>query len=119
MCVGSVELNRGCWDIRCVLLKARFPDCRGKHSLFISITVDLMPGYCKIPISKPGEYFTAFVTSDGQYEYNCMPFGSSGFLLRAMGFVLAPARLGKLNSLIFWFFFVKSLQVCLESAREN
>lgn len=42
-------------------------------SLFI--TLDLASGYYQIPIAEQSREKTAFVTPDGQYEYNRMPFG--------------------------------------------
>ncbi|XP_061729150.1 uncharacterized protein LOC133534072 [Cydia pomonella] len=39
------------------------------------ITLDLMSGYYQVPISEGSKHLTAFVTPDGQYEYNRMPFG--------------------------------------------
>lgn len=39
------------------------------------ITLDLASGYYQIPISEQSREKTAFVTPDGQYEFNRMPFG--------------------------------------------
>lgn len=41
----------------------------------IFTTLDLASGYHQIPIAKESVEKTAFVTPDGQYEYNRMPFG--------------------------------------------
>ncbi|XP_075972453.1 uncharacterized protein LOC142974176 [Anticarsia gemmatalis] len=43
------------------------------NTLFTSL--DLASGYYQIPISEKSRPLTAFVTPDGQYEYNRMPFG--------------------------------------------
>ncbi|XP_063360618.1 uncharacterized protein LOC134649717 [Cydia amplana] len=43
------------------------------NTLFTSL--DLASGYYQIPISEESRHKTAFVTPDGQYEYNRMPFG--------------------------------------------
>ena len=37
--------------------------------------MDLSKGYWQIPMSKKSKHLTAFVTHDGLYEYNMMPFG--------------------------------------------
>lgn len=39
------------------------------------ITLDLASGYYQIPIAEQSREKTAFVTPDGQFEYNRMPFG--------------------------------------------
>ena len=38
-------------------------------------TVDFMSGYYQIPIDEKSKRLTAFVTTEGQYEFNKMPFG--------------------------------------------
>lgn len=38
-------------------------------------SMDLISGYHQIPIDPESQKFTAFVTSDGHYEYKRMPFG--------------------------------------------
>ncbi|KAL0819744.1 hypothetical protein ABMA28_007792 [Loxostege sticticalis] len=43
------------------------------NTLFTSL--DLASGYYQIPISEESRHKTAFVTPDGQFEYNRMPFG--------------------------------------------
>lgn len=39
------------------------------------ISLNLMSGYYQVPIAEESKHLTAFVTPDGQYEYNRMPFG--------------------------------------------
>lgn len=48
-------------------------DLLSGSSLYISL--DLASGYYQIPIAEESRDKTAFVTPDGQYEYNRMPFG--------------------------------------------
>ncbi|CAK1600822.1 unnamed protein product [Parnassius mnemosyne] len=38
-------------------------------------SLDLASGYYQIPISEESRSKTVFVTPDGHYEFNCMPFG--------------------------------------------
>ncbi|KAL0271402.1 UNVERIFIED_CONTAM: hypothetical protein PYX00_008504 [Menopon gallinae] len=38
-------------------------------------TLDFMSGYYQIPIEEEAKEFTAFVTTEGKYEFNRMPFG--------------------------------------------
>lgn len=48
-------------------------DLLSGSSLYISL--DLASGYYQIPIAEESREKTAFVTPDGQFEYNRMPFG--------------------------------------------
>lgn len=48
-------------------------DLLAGNSLFTSL--DLASGYYQIPLSEESRPKTAFVTPDGQYEFNRMPFG--------------------------------------------
>lgn len=41
----------------------------------IFTTLDLVAGYYQIPIAESSRKFTGFVTNDGHYEFNRMPFG--------------------------------------------
>ena len=38
-------------------------------------TLDLLKGYWQVPIAEDSKKYTAFVTHDGVFEYNRMPFG--------------------------------------------
>lgn len=74
LCVDYRALNRK-------TLKDKYPlpriedklDCLGGNSLFTSL--DLASGYYQIPVAEESKHLTAFVTPDGLYEYNRMPFG--------------------------------------------
>lgn len=43
------------------------------NTVFTSL--DLMAGYYQIPIAESSRKYTGFVTTDGHYEFNRMPFG--------------------------------------------
>lgn len=43
--------------------------------LAIYTSLDLIPGYYQISIEEESRKYTAFVTNDGHYEFNRMPFG--------------------------------------------
>ncbi|CAK1597933.1 unnamed protein product [Parnassius mnemosyne] len=74
LCIDYRALNRK-------TLKDKYPlpriedqlDCLGGNSYFTSL--DLASGYYQIPMAEDSKHLTAFVTPDGLFEYNRMPFG--------------------------------------------
>lgn len=44
-------------------------------------SLDLKNGYFHVPINKKSQKYTSFVTPNGQYEFNRVPFGLSTSLL--------------------------------------
>lgn len=59
-------------------------------------TLDLASGYYQIPIAEDSRPKTAFVTPDGQFEYNRMPFGlvnAPSVFQRAINKILAEAKI--------------------------
>lgn len=86
------------------------------------ITLDLMSGYYQVPISENSKHLTAFVTPDGHYEYNRMPFGlanAPAIFQRMMNHVLGPARFNKATVYIDdLLIFGKTSSECLDRLHE-
>lgn len=64
------------------------------NNLFTSL--DLASGYYQIPISEDSRHKTAFVTPDGQFEYNRMPFGlvnAPSVFQRTINKILSEAKI--------------------------
>lgn len=58
-------------------------------------TLDLTSGYYQVPVEEGSKYKTSFVTPDGQYEFNRMPFGittAPSVFQRMMNKILGPLR---------------------------
>lgn len=74
LCVDYRALNRK-------TMKDKYPlpriedklDCLGGNKYFSSL--DLASGYYQVPVAEESKHLTAFITPDGLYEYNRMPFG--------------------------------------------
>ena len=47
----------------------------GSSNAKLFSTLDMLKGYWQIPVAESSKQYTAFVTHDGVFEYNRMPFG--------------------------------------------
>lgn len=69
-------------------------DLLSGNNLFTSL--DLASGYYQIPIGESSRHKTSFVTPDGQFEYNRMPFGlvnAPAVFQRTINKILAEAKI--------------------------
>ncbi|CAG9132567.1 unnamed protein product [Plutella xylostella] len=86
------------------------------------ITLDLSSGYYQVPISERSKHLTSFVTPDGQYEFNRMPFGlanAPSVFQRMMNKLLGSARFNKATAYIDdILIFAKDADECLERLEE-
>lgn len=65
------------------------------HGCNYFTALDLRSGYYQIPVSTQSKKYTAFVTPEGHFEFNRMPFGLSNapsVFQRLMNKILAPAK---------------------------
>lgn len=97
--------KRLCVDYRALnnkTIKEHFPlpriedqlDLLAGNEVFISL--DLASGYYQIPIAEESRSKTAFVTPDGQYQYNRMPFGlvnAPSVFQRTINKILSQAKI--------------------------
>lgn len=86
------------------------------------ITLDLSSGYYQVPISAESKHLTSFVTPDGQYEFNRMPFGlanAPAVFQRMMNTILGSARYNKATAYIDdILIFGKNQSECLDRLEE-
>lgn len=96
--------HRLCVDFRCLnkrTVKEHYPlpriddqlDNLSGYKYYTSL--DLASGYYQIPMSDASKHLTAFVTPDGHYEFNRMPFGLANApsnFQRAINNILGNAR---------------------------
>ncbi|XP_073953524.1 uncharacterized protein [Choristoneura fumiferana] len=86
------------------------------------ITLDLTSGYYQVPISEQSKHLTSFVTPDGQYEFNRMPFGlanAPAVFQRMINTILGSARFSKATAYIDdILIFGKDSTECLERLEE-
>lgn len=82
------------------------------------VTLDLASGYYQVPISEQSKALTAFVTPDGHYEFNRMPFGlanAPAVFQRMMNRVLGSARYSEATVYIDdVLIYAKNIDECLE-----
>lgn len=82
------------------------------------ITLDLFSGYYQVPISEQSKPLTSFVTPDGQFEFNRMPFGlanAPAVFQRMMNRVLGSARYSQATAYIDdVLIYGKNVEQCLE-----
>lgn len=92
MCVDYRKLNNA-------TIKDRYPLPRIDDQIdklqgaMCFTTLDMISGYHQIPIDENSKHYTAFVTPDGHYEYNKVPFGlcnAPSVFQRMMNRLLAP-----------------------------
>lgn len=86
------------------------------------ITLDLASGYYQVPIAEQSKHLTSFVTPDGQYEFNRMPFGlanAPAVFQRMINAVLGSARFNKAAAYIDdVLIFGRDCSECLERLEE-
>lgn len=86
------------------------------------ISLDLASGYYQVPISEQSKHLTAFVTPDGQFEFNRMPFGlanAPAVFQRMMNRILGSARFTKATAYIDdVLIFGKNPMECLDRLEE-
>lgn len=95
MCVDYRALNRKTKKDHYPLPRVEDQlDLLAGNILFTSL--DLASGYYQIPVSKESRQKTAFVTPDGQFEYNRMPFGlvnAPSVFQRTINKILSDAKI--------------------------
>lgn len=96
---GSMRLCIDYRKLNAITKPDAFPMSRASDLLlevaganFISI-LDMLRGYWQIPMDEQAQYYTAFVTPQGQYAWKVMPYGlrnSASTFQRIINQILAP-----------------------------
>lgn len=66
-------------NIRCSYYQEAIPNANSKRAIgkawTFFTTLDMMEVYYQIPLHEDGKKFTEFITPQGLFEFNVMPFG--------------------------------------------
>ena len=74
MCVDYRDVNRKVFKERYPLPNIQDQINALCHAKYFTI-LDMKSGFYQMKIEESSKHITAFVTPDGHYEFNCMPFG--------------------------------------------
>jgi hypothetical protein len=125
---GSMRLCVDYRKLNSVTVKERYPmpiiedEIARLSGQSCFITLDLASGYYQVPISEQSRHLTSFVTPDGQFEFNRMPFGlanAPAVFQRMINAVLGSTRFSKATAYIDdILIYGKDISECLERLEE-